>query len=332
MLKVPTYSNKHGNIPRVNASSIEISLNKKKENKVILIICDGMRADTAFQEFGYVNSLCDNTNIGVRLTSIVDNPSVSRTNYETLHTGVPALVHGITSNLLANKSKMERNIFSEVTKANKTTAVVGSSWFYDLYGKDKYLYLKHKEINKDDNEIITHGRFFSDDVPSEVDSSVEGLAHTFQISDFLLNKYHPDYLLIHVMTPDTVGHRDGVGKEYVKAVSHIDSVLGALVPRWLEMGYDIVITSDHGMDMNDNHGGSKCEVMRAPLYILSKNGWKPNQITPTEAKHIDIAPMIIERILGNNSFATYRNKLLDDSGFHQSNKGCEHFGAFSAQR
>jgi len=290
-----------------------------KQNKVIMILCDGMRSDTAFKEFGYVNSLCNNCNIGVKTTSIVDNPSVSKTNYETLHTGVPSLIHGITSNLVQDKSKMERNVFRDLTKADKTTAVVGSSWFYDLYGKDKYLYIKHKELNNDNGEDITYGRFFSDDIPDVVDDSSEGLAHTFQISEFLIYKYHPDYLLIHVMTPDDVGHANGIGKAYCKAVSKIDSVLGATLPRWFDIGYDVIITSDHGMDANHNHGGSKCDEMRAPLYILSKKGWS---INGDKFKHTDIAPLILNRIIPDNDFKDYTEELIRNSDFKENNPDC----------
>lgn len=294
-----------------------------QRNKVILILCDGMRADTAFKEFGYVNSLCKHSDIGSKLTSIVDNPSVSRTNYETLHTGLPALIHGVTSNLLTEKSKAERNIFKELTEAGKTTAVVGSSWFYDLYGKDKYFYLKHKEINRENEEDITYGRFFSDDVPHVVDGSSEGLAHTFQISDFLIYKYSPDYMLIHVMTPDDVGHSKGIGKEYSKAVSKIDSVLGAVLPRWFELGYDVIITSDHGMDTNHNHGGTDCGVMTAPLYICSKKNWDPfSSLKRDKISHIDIAPMIINRILPNSDFQEYRDNLIRGGSFKEKESEC----------
>ena len=288
-----------------------------KQNKIIMILCDGMRADIAFKEFGYVNSLCNNSSIGSRSTSIVDNPSVSKTNYETLHTGVPSLIHGITSNLIPGKSKMDRNIFRELSKEGKTTAIVGSTWFYDLYGKDKYMYIKHKELNKEDGEDITYGRFFSDDIPDAVDDTSEGLCHTFQNSDFLIYKYNPDYLLIHVMITDDIGHSKGIGKEYSNAVSKIDSVLGATLPRWFELGYDVIITSDHGMDPNHNHGGSKCDEMLAPLYVLSKKGWK----VPDNTNHIDVTGLILDRLLPNNNFKEYRDKLIQTSEYKHNN-GC----------
>lgn len=287
-----------------------------EKNKIILILCDGMRADTAFQEFGYINSLCDNSAIGIRSVSIVDNPSVSKTNYETLHTGVPALIHGITSNLIPGKSKMERNIFKELTANGRTTGVVGSTWFYDLYGKDKYFYLNHKEINKEDNEVITYGRFFHDDAPDAIEESTESLVNTMQLSDVLIYKYLPDYLLIHIMTPDDTGHAKGIGKEYSNCISTIDKVLGATVPRWLDMGYDIIITSDHGMDINHNHGGSKCDEMKAPLYVLSKKNWKP---IIDNMYHLDVAPLIIKRLLPNSDFEPYCDSLIEKSDYKKNN-------------
>ena len=283
------------------------------KNKVIMIICDGMRADTAFEEFGYVNSLCDN-GIGIKAISICDSPSVSRTNYTTLCNGLPAIIHGITSNLVLSKSK-DRNIFEELVKHNKKTGIVGSSWFYDLYGKeDKYNYVLHKELNNNDGEVINYGRFYCDDVPTSVDSSVEGLAHTFQVSDHLIYKYSPDYLIIHLVTPDRIGHDKGIGLEYRAEINMIDKILGAVLPRWLDI-YDIIITSDHGMDINHNHGGSKCDVMKAPLYILSKKGWKPDL---KNIYHLDLAPMIINRLLPNSDFESYCNALIEKNGYHRN--------------
>lgn len=288
-------------------------------NKVILIICDGMRYDTCFREFGFVNSLCFNSDIGKRAISICDNPSVSRTNYECLLTGVPSLVHGINSNLITEKSKMERNVFSELTKNGKTTAVVGSSWFYDLYGKEKYQYIKHKEINKEDSEVISIGRFYRDDCPDSVDESSEGLAHTFQTADLLIYKYTPDFILIHVLTPDQIGHTKGIGKEYSIEVNAIDNLLGLTIPRWFSLGYDIIITSDHGMDTNNNHGGSKCDEMLTPFYVLSKKSWTP---MPEKMYHFYVAPMIIERLLPLNDFRDYCDKLIKESGYKYANIDC----------
>ena len=258
-------------------------------DKVILLLCDGMRADTAFEQFGYLNNVNELLYRGI---SIVDNPSVSRTNYETLHTGVPASVHGITSNLVNRKSS-QPHLFKLLTKQNRTSGIVGSSWFYDLYGKESYDYVKHKEINKDDNEDITYGRFYSDDISDSYNPDVEGLAHTFQTADHIITKYIPDYVLIHLVTPDKIGHEEGVGKKYKNEISKIDSIMGAILPKWLAMGYDVIITSDHGMDEDHSHGSVKREVMEAPLYIISQKPW----ILPEINDHTQIMKLVLNRII-----------------------------------
>ena len=206
---------------------------------------------------------------------------------------------------------MDRNIFKELKNNGKTSSCIGSTWFYDMYGHDpNYLWFKHKELNNKHNEDITYGRFFSDDVP--IDKSVQGIGYTFQTADYIMYNYKPDYILIHLLTPDIIGHKIGIGKEYHNEISSIDVILGVAIPRWFDMGYDIIITSDHGMDNNNNHGSSKCEVMKVPLYVLSKRGWLPFGIPSKNINHIDIAPAIIERILPETDFRSYRDKLMVD--------------------
>jgi predicted AlkP superfamily pyrophosphatase or phosphodiesterase len=118
------------------------------------------------------------------------------------------------------------------------------------------------------------------------------------------------------MTPDDTGHSKGIGKEYSNCIGKIDSVLGATLPRWLDLGYDIIITSDHGMDINHSHGGSKCDEMLSPFYILSKKDWKP--ISKDEKmNHINVAPLIIDRVVGNSDYRSYVQKLIDNNSHYK---------------
>ena len=273
-----------------------------------MVLLDGVRADTAFSYMGYLNSLCLNTDKGIRTTSICDNPSVSRTNYETLHTGVPSVVHGITSNLVNIKSQMPRNMFKELKQNGKTSGVVASTWFYDLYGKDNYSHQKHKELDNLDVEDITYGRFYADNVP---DHNVASVAYSLQTADYLVHKYLPDYLLLHLVTPDHLAHENGIGREYNNEVNKIDVGLGALIPQWTKLVYEIIITSDHGM-IDNNHGGSQCEVIKVPLYIISSKGWKPDN---RQYHHTEICPLIINRILPGSDYTVYLDSIMKDVSY-----------------
>ncbi|MFQ5854140.1 MAG: alkaline phosphatase family protein, partial [Anaerolineae bacterium] len=71
--------------------------------KVILIVCDALRDDTARQQMGYLEHLVE-AKLASRYTVIAGLPTKSRPLYETLHTGQPASRHGITSNQVVRRS------------------------------------------------------------------------------------------------------------------------------------------------------------------------------------------------------------------------------------
>ena len=228
------------------------------KNKVILLLCDGLRADMAFEQLGLLESLC-NHGKGYRWVGYSDSPSVSKTNYETIVTGMPSLKHGFVSNLIHGKSKMKKNIFSEVKRKGGKTACVGSSWFYDLYGKQApFKSRKHKEID-DSSELIQHGRYQSSEEVSSQD--------LLETSDHIIHKYKPDFLLIHVQDIDHIGHTKGIGEEYNQAIEGLDELLGIYIKDWLK-DYTIVLCADHGMDMYKTHGGAICDTIHIPVLSL----------------------------------------------------------------
>jgi predicted AlkP superfamily pyrophosphatase or phosphodiesterase len=61
--------------------------------RVILIVSDALRDDTAAQQMGYLPHLVEEEK-ATRYTVIAEMPTMSRPMYETLHTGMPVCVHG----------------------------------------------------------------------------------------------------------------------------------------------------------------------------------------------------------------------------------------------
>ena len=57
---------------------------------------------------------------------------------------------------------------------------------------------------------------------------------------------------------------------------------------WQEAGYEIVITSDHGMDENGNHGGDSKLEREVPLWILGdiSKDYKERKIYQKDIKGI----------------------------------------------
>lgn len=309
MLNVPTSKsvksvldkyNKQDKNSKENIKNIKNIKNNGK--KVILILCDGLKADIALSEMGYLNLACS----GNKKKIVADLPSISRTNYESLHTGTPSHIHGVTSNIIQRKSLMKNNIFAYLTKNGKSTACVGSSWFYDLYGKDDFSFFTKKETEPNDKDNITYGRFYAD---NGVENNINiDSKETLATANFLITKYLPDYVLIHILTPDNMGHTTGIDDNYYKEVHLIDEILGAAIPLWIQQNYSIIVTSDHGMSDHKTHGGINKEVVETPLFLinfsfLGETGLKRiNKIT-------DIAPLIIKTILPeDNNFVKNINK------------------------
>src|SRR5512147_2777242 len=102
-----------------------------ESTKVILVVSDGLRYDTAVDSMGYLAHLVE-----ARRASLYkvqgEMPSLSRPMYETIHTGLPVSDHGIVSNLVVRRSDRP-NIFSAVVGAGRTTAAAAYGWFSELY-------------------------------------------------------------------------------------------------------------------------------------------------------------------------------------------------------
>jgi len=47
--------------------------------------------------------------------------------------------------------------------------------------------------------------------------------------------------------------------------------LSSRIPKWLELGYQIVVTSDHGMDFEGIHGGATDDERIVPLWIIGSS-------------------------------------------------------------
>ncbi|MFV2070657.1 MAG: alkaline phosphatase family protein, partial [Pirellulales bacterium] len=101
--------------------------------KVVLVILDGVGDQVARDRMGYMEALVEE-GVASRFTSRAALPTVSRPNYETIHTGVRPHVHGIVSNLNARLSTSP-NIFSLCSQAGLTTAAVAYHWVSELYHK-----------------------------------------------------------------------------------------------------------------------------------------------------------------------------------------------------
>jgi predicted AlkP superfamily pyrophosphatase or phosphodiesterase len=176
---------------------------------------------------------------------------------------VAATEHGITSNLTVRKSLLP-SIFSVAREHGKTTAAAAYSWYSELYVKAPFDPVLDRELD-DDSQLIQHGRFyFEDSFPD---------AELFAQAGLLITRHLPDYVLIHPMAADFVGHcHGGESSEYRNTVLKQDQILAYAAPMWLAAGYTVLVTGDHGMNADRQHNGTLPDVRHVPLYILPAEG------------------------------------------------------------
>ena len=251
--------------------------------KVILILCDGLRYDTAAANMGYLGHLVERK-MAVLFRVRGELPSLSRPMYETIFTGLPAAEHGITSNT-TERASIHPNIFQLARDAGLVTAASAYSWFSELYNHAPFDRINDREV---DNPLlaIQHGRFYTeDDTPD---------AEVFAAGAMLIRRNLPDLLLIHLMGMDFIGEKFGANsREYRNHALYQDSLLAVSIPEWRSMGYTLLVTSDHGMSNDGSHGGTTEDVREIPLFLISDI----NQIEEKKEETISqlqIAPTLLK--------------------------------------
>jgi predicted AlkP superfamily pyrophosphatase or phosphodiesterase len=184
-------------------------------SKVILVLSDGLRYDTAVAGMGYLGHLVE-----AKLASLYkltgELPSISRPMYETIHTGLPVSVHGIVSNQVVRTS-LQPNIFRLARDAGRVTAAAAYCWFSELYNRSPYDRIEDCEVD-DPSLPIQHGRFYTRDDFPDID--------LFAIAGMLVRRFSPDYLLVHPMGMDYIGGIHGADSSaYRNHAVHQDMAL-----------------------------------------------------------------------------------------------------------
>ena len=228
-------------------------------SKVVFILLDGLRYETARDCLGYMEALV-RAREAQAYEVASELPSLSRPLYETLMTGLPPARHGVTGNGVVRRSQVE-SVFSLASAAGLVTAAAAYAWFFELYNQAPFS-PEFRHI-RDFPGGIRHGSFYWDD--SYPDS------HLFADADLLLRAHAPDFLLVHSMNIDDAGHRHGGGSaEYRGATRKASELLAVHLPRWRAEGYSVIVTSDHGMSDDGDHGGPHPDEARVPLYTVGE--------------------------------------------------------------
>ena len=259
---------------------------QSNRQKVILVVRDGMGYDAAVNGMGFLMHLVEQK-LGSLYKVVGELPTLSRPMYETIHTGMPVWAHGIYSNAVVRLSN-QPNIFKLARQAGKTTAAAAFWWFSELYNRAPYDRINDREVD-DEKLLIQHGRFYTPDEFPDIE--------LFADAGMLVRKFNPDYLLVHPSGMDYTGETYGSDTPiYRKTATRQDSHLSNLVPEWMEKGYSILFTGDHGVNADGTHGGTTPELRNVPLFIIQP-GVAGKGNTGETVSMLQIAPTIC-RLLG----------------------------------
>jgi len=268
------------------------------QNKTILILLDGLNQKVGFEQLGYLNHLVEHSQ-ATRLKGCAETPSNSRPNYEIIHTGIPTYKNGITNNY-SNQPSKETNIFSIVKENGGKTGAAAYHWFSELYNSSPFNpFTDRMQFNS--GKAIDFGIFYYEDHYPD--------SHLYADANYIISTEQPDYMLVHSMNIDDAGHKHGAtSMEYNIAANAADVILASMIPKWRDLGYDIVVTSDHGMDEFGLHGGTLETHRATPLFILSdkiKKGFLDNEVS-----HLQLSSILLY-LLGLKTELTIKELLYD---------------------
>lgn len=226
--------------------------------RVVLVVLDGLRLDTARDCLGYLEALVAAGRAGVRALTC-ELPAQSRPLYETILTGRAPADHGIVSNGIRRRSQGD-NLFARCRSAGRTTAAAAYHWVSELYVSTPFDAHRDRVLVDGDGDIA-HGLFYwSDDYPD---------SHLFADAEWLVRARDPDFLLVHPMNVDAAGHRHGGNSAaYRKAARQQGDLLARHLPGWRASGRRVIVMADHGMGDDGDHAGPVPAETAVPFYTL----------------------------------------------------------------
>jgi len=235
--------------------------------KVCLIILDGLGYDTALAECGFLQASVEAGNARCwRMTACL--PAISAPLYETIHTGLAPLDHGILGNEMLQPSRRP-NVFNILKAEGRTAGVVAHSYFHTLYGGCPFDPFIHAEID-DPAAPVPYARYFTMEGYSKANGCLPSETDLCAETWLMAQRHAPDYLLLHSSSCDSMGHfYTADSKEYRTQAWKADNAIARLIPRLVDAGYDVLVTADHGMNADGHHGGDQPDVRAVPFYAFS---------------------------------------------------------------
>lgn len=229
-------------------------------SKVILVILDGLNFEVARHALGHLQAYC-NAGRATLYKLECELPSLSRPLYECILTGVAPIDSGIVHNDVVRLSN-QRSIFHYARAAGLSTAAAAYHWMSELYNRAPFDAARDRHTQAPELPIQNGHFYYADHYPD---------SHLFADAESLRLRHSPDFLLVHPMNIDDAGHKHGLDTaQYRNSARRADIILADYLQTWLEAGYQVLVTADHGMNNDRSHNGILPEEREVPLFVLGE--------------------------------------------------------------
>lgn len=260
--------------------------------KLLLIILDGVPWRNWRRLFGNLEGWVASGDAQVWKHRAV-LPSTSASCYASIHTGLTPQTHGCTGN--GNVFYLDQpDIFSATRAAGGTTGAVAHSFWSEFFNRHPFDYVRDIEFDEPDNPSINHGRFHSMTGYGHANQMTPSDVDLFATLTSLCQRFDLTYGMLHTCTLDSMGHRFFHDcSEMDHACFVMDEMLAPFIPQWRAMGYDIIVTADHGQDARGHHGGTDAMQRDSALYYF---GDATGPEADTIIDQLQLAPTILNRM------------------------------------
>ncbi len=228
------------------------------KHKVILVVLDGLNDGVARHAMGHLQAYAAAGRAAL-YTLTCELPALSRPLYECILTGVAPIDSGIVHNNVSRLSH-QRSVFHYAREAGLSTAAAAYHWVSELYNRSPFVISRDRHTEAPDVPIQYGHFYWNDHYPD---------SHLFADAEHLRVKHSPDFLLVHPMNIDDAGHKHGLDSaQYRNSARSADILLADYLQGWLDAGYQVLVTADHGMNNDRSHNGLLEEERQVPLFVL----------------------------------------------------------------
>ena len=238
------------------------------ENKIILILVDGMRPDGMMKcENPFIKKLLSLSSYTLNGKTVI--PSVTLPCHFSLFHSVTPERHGITTNIYTPQVRPIDGLIEKLSQSNKKCA------FFYTWGE-------LRDLCKPGS--LDYSSFLSINTYENADCDITKNAIEY------INRENPDFTFLYLgQTDDIGGHRYGwMSDEYIKCIDTAFSCIEKVYESFKE-SYNIIVMADHG-GHGRSHGENIPEDMTIPV-IMCGPLFEKNK-TLENISILDIAPTV----------------------------------------